>query len=135
MKGVTDYCWSRPARRRRPSPRAWRSAALVSHVPLAPWQTQLNTVRVFSDEQPLLTPDNQTIAVPDRLVGDGVTDRSRGSETDRRRGSGRRWLSTCCSGLLWSSTDGPCPWGEVAYHPGGRESGSQTIDAVAMGYR
>ncbi len=29
---------------------------------LAPWQTQLTTVRVFEDE-PLPTPDNQTIAV------------------------------------------------------------------------
>lgn len=35
---------------------------------LAPWQTQLTTVRVFEDE-PLPTPDNQTIAV---LQAEGI---------------------------------------------------------------
>lgn len=45
---------------------------------LAPWQTQLTTVRVFEDE-PLPTPDNQTIAV---LTGSWamVTDRLAWSE-------------------------------------------------------
>lgn len=62
---------------------------------LAPWQTQLTTVRVFEDE-PLPTPDNQTIAV---LTGSWamVTDRLAWSERPPT-GSGRRWLSTCrCS--------------------------------------
>lgn len=64
---------------------------------LAPWQTQLTTVRVFEDE-PLPTPDNQTIAV---LTGSWamVTDRlgANGPPT----GSGRRWLSTCrCSAFV-----------------------------------
>ena len=45
---------------------------------LAPWQTQLTTVRVFEDE-PLPTPDNQTLAV---LTGSWamVTDRLAWSE-------------------------------------------------------
>ena len=62
---------------------------------LAPWQTQLTTVRVFEDE-PLPTPDNQTIAV---LTGSWamVWRGANGPPT----GSGRRWLSTCrCSAFV-----------------------------------
>ncbi|MGY7986582.1 glutamine amidotransferase, partial [Klebsiella pneumoniae] len=99
---------------------------------LAPWQTQLTTVRVFEDE-PLPTPDNQTIAV---LTGSWamVTDRLAWSERTAD------WIrqavaidmplfGVCYGHQLMAHALG----GEVAYHPGGRESGSQTITLSPWG--
>ncbi len=99
---------------------------------LAPWQTQLTTVRVFEDE-PLPTPDNQTLAV---LTGSWamVTDRLAWSERTAD------WIrqavaidmplfGVCYGHQLMAHALG----GEVAYHPGGRESGSQTITLSPWG--
>ncbi len=101
---------------------------------LAPWQTQLTTVRVFEDE-PLPTPDNQTIAVLTKLVGDG--NRSSGVErTDRRLDpAGGGYRHAAVRRLLWSSTDGPCPGGRggvSSWRAGKRQPNHY---AVAMGYR
>lgn len=99
---------------------------------LAPWQAQLTAVRVFEDE-PLPAPDNQTIAV---LTGSWamVTDRLAWSERTAD------WIrqavaidmplfGVCYGHQLMAHALG----GEVAYHPGGRESGSQTISLSPWG--
>ncbi|MBN0903368.1 gamma-glutamyl-gamma-aminobutyrate hydrolase family protein, partial [Pseudomonas aeruginosa] len=89
-------------------------------------------MRVFEDE-PLPTPDNQTIAV---LTGSWamVTDRLAWSERTAD------WIrqavaidmplfGVCYGHQLMAHALG----GEVAYHPGGRESGSQTITLSPWG--
>lgn len=100
---------------------------------LAPWQTQLTTVRVFEDE-PLPTPDNQTLAV---LTGSWamVTDRLAWSErtADWIRHGGYRHAAV--RRLLWSSADGPCPGGRggvSSWRAGKRQPNHY---AVAMGCR
>lgn len=76
---------------------------------LAPWQTQLTTVRVFEDE-PLPTPDNQTIAV---LTGSWamVTDRLAWSERTAD------WIRQAVAidmplfGVCYGHQRWPMPWG------------------------
>lgn len=93
---------------------------------LAPWQTQLTTVRVFEDE-PLPTPDNQTLAV---LTGSWamVTDRLAWSERTAD------WIrqavaidmplfGVCYGHQLMAHALG----GEVAYHPGGRKAAAKPL--------
>ncbi len=93
--------------------------------------TQLTTVRVFEDE-PLPTPDNQTIAV---LTGSWamVTDRLAWSERTAD------WIRQAVAidmplfGVCYGHQLMAHARGEVAYHHGGRESGSQTITLSPWG--
>ncbi|HBW3531568.1 TPA: penicillin-binding protein 2 [Klebsiella pneumoniae] len=99
---------------------------------LAPWQTQLTTVRVFEDE-PLPAPDRQTVAVLTgswAMVSDRLAWSERTADWIRQAVAiGMPLFGVCYGHQLMAHALG----GEVAYHPGGRESGSQTITLSPWG--